>query len=129
MSTAPEGIQQRLARTEKRLQWYLLGLEEAKPGYRGVVFALPLHERARVAQRAHGVLRSLRNKGPRAGRGVDRTLSRLGWYMDGLRDATPGYRGRIFALPAAQRTARQERIRRVLAALDVPSAAQSALRS
>ena len=124
----PDEVLQRLARTEKRLQWYLLGLEEAKPGYRGLVFSLPHHDRERVGRRAHAVMRSLRNKGPRAGRGVDRTLSRLGWYMDGLRDAVPGYRGRIFALSHEERERHKARIKGALSKLDVPGAASAALR-
>jgi hypothetical protein len=129
MSDAVAKKHYRLARTEQRLQWYLLGLEEAKPGYRGRVFSLPPGERERVSNRAHGAISSLQDKNPPAGRGLDRTVSRLGWYMDGLRDAAPGYQGRIFALQAAQRDERKERIRSVLCRLEVPPAANPALRS
>jgi hypothetical protein len=121
-------IDDRLARTEKRLQWYLLGLEEAKVGYRGIVFSLPGQERAKVAAKAHGTMRSIRNKGARAGPGIDRTLSRLGWYMDGLRDAAPGYRGSVFSIPADRRRELKARIQKVLERLDVPEAAHTALR-
>jgi hypothetical protein len=118
-----------LARTGQRLQWYLLGLEEAKPGYRGRVFSLPPQERERVSNRAHGAMNSLQSKGAASVHGVDRTVSRLGWYMDGLRDAAPGYQGRIFALQPAQRNERKERIRSVLSRLDVPPSADPTLRS
>ena len=125
MSVSTTKIEFGLARTEQRLKWYLRGLEDAKPGYRGLVFALDEGDRARVSHRAKGVLWSLRNKGPRAGRGVDRTIVRLGWYLDGLRDAAPGYRGRVFALPPQQRDTHKERIRKALARLDGVSSRQT----
>jgi hypothetical protein len=128
MSVPPEDVDKRLARTEQRLQWYLVGLEEAKPGYRGRVFALPHAKRAQVAQRANGAMHSIRNRGARGGRGVTRTLSRLGWYMDGLRDATPGYQGTIFALRADERIKRKERIRHALERLEAPIQARKAPR-
>ena len=121
----PDGeVDQRLARTEQRLHWYLVGLEEAKPGYRGKVFALPRAERAQVSRRANSAIHSIRNSEPRAGHGVTRTLSRLGWYMDGLRDAAPGYHGTIFALRAEERDKRKERIRHTLERLEAPTHAR-----
>lgn len=106
-----------LPRTLSRLHWYRLGLLEAKPGYRGVVFAQPEEIRGKISSRAHMTMRSIRNKGTRGARGIDRTLSRLGWYMDGLRDSVPGYRGRIFALPKGARASAIARIDRAIARL------------
>jgi hypothetical protein len=124
MSVPAEEVDKRMARTEQRLHWYLVGLEDAKPGYHGRVFALPHAERAHVSKRASGAIHSIRNRGPRAGHGVTRTLSRLGWYMDGLRDAAPGYQGTIFALHAEERNKRKERIRHTLERLEAPRTAR-----
>lgn len=121
MSFPAAEVDQRLARTEQRLHWYLVGLEEAKPGYRGTVFALPPAERAHLAKRAHGALQSIRSSGPATGHGVNRTISRLGWYMDGLRDAAPGYRGTIFALHPEERIKRREQIHHALERLEGPT--------
>lgn len=120
MRVHDDEVDRRLARTEQRLHWYLVGLEEAQPGYRGRVFALPHSERAHVSKRAHGAIHSIRNHARPGGRGVTRTLSRLGWYMDGLRDATPGYQGMIFSLEAEERIKRKERIRQALERLEAP---------
>ena len=129
MTVPHEEVDQRLARTEQRLHWYLVGLEEAHQGYRGKVFALPQAERAHILKRANGAIHSIRNSGPRAGHGVTRTLSRLGWYMDGLRDAAPGYQGTIFALHPEERTKRKERIRQTLERLEAPTHARLIPRS
>lgn len=112
-----ESAASNLARTLSRLHWYRLGLLEAKPGYRGVVFAQPDEIRGRISSRAHMTMRSIRNKGARGAHGIDRTLSRLGWYMDGLRESVPGYRGRIFALPKDARARTIARIDQAIARL------------
>jgi hypothetical protein len=124
MTVPHEEVDRRMARTEQRLHWYLVGLEEARPGYHGRIFALPHAERAHVSKRADGAIHSIRNKGHRPGHGVNRTLSRLGWYMDGLRDAAPGYQGTIFTLRAEARNRHKERIRRTLERLEAPTHAR-----
>jgi len=117
MMASPDSAVSNLPRTLSRLHWYRLGLQEAKPGYRGVVFAQREEIRAKISSRAHMTMRSIRNKGARGALGIDRTLSRLGWYMDGLRESVPGYRGRIFALPKDGRARAIARIDRAIARL------------
>jgi hypothetical protein len=113
--TARNGpVDPRLARTVARLKWYLRGFAEAVPGYHGRIFAQDAAHRQAQSRRVRNAMRSIRNKGAVGGRGAERTLSRLGWYLDGLREAAPNYSGLAFATDRSARPARSARVEKRL---------------
>jgi hypothetical protein len=103
-----------LARTAARLRWYLQGFAEAVPGYHGRIFTQDAAHRQAQSRRVRSAMRSIRNKGAVSGRGAERTLSRLGWYLDGLREAAPNYSGVAFATDRSARLARSARVEKEL---------------
>jgi hypothetical protein len=86
-------------------------LREAVPGYRGRIFAQSAERRRAQMRRVSRAIRSIRKSGIAPGHGSERTLSRLRWYMDGLRETTPKYAGIAFAAPRAARSVRLSRVK------------------